>query len=56
MKSVIGLTMLLLSAGGSAFASVAPVPEIDPATGAAALALLSGGLMILRSRRNKRPK
>ena len=56
MKSVIGSTMLLLSAGRSAFASVAPVPEIDATTGAAALALLAGGILVLRSRRNKRPK
>ena len=54
MKNVIGLSMVLLSVGGSAFAGLSPVPEIDATTGAAALAVLSGGMMILRSRRNKK--
>ena len=55
MKKIIGLTMVLLSVGGSAFAGdISSVPEIDATTGAAALAVLSGGMMILRSRRNKK--
>ena len=54
MKSVIGLSMVLLSVGGSAFAGRGPVPEIDATTGAAALALLSGGMLILRRRRTKK--
>ena len=54
MKSVIGLSMVLLSVGGSAFAGDVSVPEIDASTGASALALLSGGLMVIRSRRNKK--
>ena len=54
MKSVIGLSMVLLSVGGSAFAGGVSVPEIDATTGAAALAVLSGGMLILRSRRNKK--
>jgi hypothetical protein len=31
-----------------------PVPEIDPAMGAGALALLGGALMVIRSRRVQR--
>ena len=55
MKNFIGLSMVLLSVGGSAFAGTSiSVPEIDATTGAAALAVLSGGMMILRSRRNKK--
>jgi hypothetical protein len=30
-----------------------PVPEIDPASGGSALALLSGALLVIRARRNK---
>ena len=55
MKNFIGLSMVLLSVGGSAFAGdISSVPEIDATTGAAALALLSGGMLILRSRRTKK--
>lgn len=54
MKKFIGLSMVLLGVGGSAFAGGPPVPEIDATTGAAALAVLSGGMLILRSRRTKK--
>lgn len=53
MNKIIGLAMVLMSASVSAFATPLPAPEIDASTGASALALLSGGLMVLRSRRNK---
>ena len=46
--------MVLLSSGGSAFGGFVIVPEIDATTGAAALGLWSGGMMILRSRRTKK--
>ena len=52
MMKFLGFTVLLMGAAGFAMAgSVAP--EIDPASGAAALALLSGGLLVLRGRRKK---
>jgi len=52
MNKLIAVALLLL--GGSAVAMAAPLaPEIDPASGANALALIAGGLMILRSRRKK---
>ena len=54
MKHFIGLSMVLLSVGGSAFAGGVSVPEIDATTGAAALAVLSGGMLILRSRRTNK--
>ncbi len=31
-------------------AAVAPTPEIDPASGVAAIALLAGGLLVIRHR------
>jgi hypothetical protein len=52
----IGMTklsvLILLVTASAAFAGVAPAaPEIDPGVGISALALLSGGLLLLRSRR-----
>jgi LPXTG-motif cell wall-anchored protein len=52
MRKLIGWTMLLMGAVGSAFAQ-SPAPEIDASSSIAALALLSGGLMVLRSRKRK---
>jgi hypothetical protein len=43
--------ILLLTASAAFAGSVTPVPEIDPGVGVSALALLSGGLVLLRSRR-----
>jgi len=53
MQKVLG--MLLLLAGASVFALGGPasVPEIDPGSAGSALALLSGGLLVLRSRRGR---
>ncbi len=56
MKTIIGIAVLFAV---SAFANVAPsvtvaTPEIDPSSATAAFALLSGGMMLLRSRRAKR--
>jgi hypothetical protein len=48
--------MALLLAGGSQFLSAgitATAPELDPATGLSALVLLSGALLIIRTRRRK---
>ena len=47
----VSLLILLISAS-AAFGGVGrPVPEVDPGVGISALALLSGGLLLLRSRR-----
>ncbi len=51
MKKFLGFSMMLLGLSGAALAG--NVPEIDASTGAAALGLLSGGMLILRSRRKK---
>ena len=47
--------MALLTMGASFYCLAGPVsaPEIDPAAGGAALALLAGGLLIIRGRRKK---
>lgn len=48
------IALVLLVIGFSvALPAPEPVPEIDPASGANALALIAGGLVILRSRRKK---
>jgi len=44
------LGMLLLMLGASLCASAA-VPEIDPATGGSALALVAGALLVIRGRK-----
>ncbi len=51
MSKIIG--MILLSIGLTTAAMAAPVPEIDPGTGINAVALLSGVLILTRSRRQK---
>ena len=46
------LAVVLLGIGVS-MAVMASVPEIDPASGGSALALLAGTLLVIRSRRSK---
>lgn len=55
MVRVIGMAISLASVAGIAFAGVVivRVPEIDASSGAAAIGLIAGGLLILRSRRKK---
>ena len=52
MTKFLGWAMLLVGVAGYAMAGVS-TPEIDSASGAAAVALLSGGLLVLRGRRKK---
>lgn len=52
MRFVLGWAALMMSVAGVAFAGTF-TPEIDASSGAAAIALLSGGLLVLRSRRKK---
>jgi hypothetical protein len=48
------LVFLFLGVGFAAVAMAgAPTPEIDPTSGASALALIASGLIVLRSRRKK---
>jgi len=52
MIRVIGIAILLASLATFGFAGTV-APEIDASSGVAALGLLSGGLLVLRSRRKK---
>ena len=51
MQKLIALVLLLVGSSTVALAFI--VPEIDPTSGANALALIAGGLLILRGRRKK---
>jgi hypothetical protein len=46
----VGMFLLVVGMSGVALASV---PEMDPGSGASALALLSGALLVIKSRRKK---
>jgi len=50
---VFGLSLLLAGAAISAFATPVVAPEIDGGSAVSALFLLSGGLLALRTRREK---
>ena len=50
---IIGMALLLVSVASLAFAGAAAVPEISPASGVAALALVSGAILVIRGRRKK---
>jgi hypothetical protein len=52
MMKFLGLTALLVGMATTIMAGN-PTPEIDASTGAAAFALLTGGVLVLRGRRKK---
>ena len=47
------LSIVLLGVGASAFA-IGAVPEIDPGSGASALTLLAGAILLFRNKVSKR--
>jgi hypothetical protein len=52
MIKVLGFAVLVMGMATAMFAGSSS-PEIDASTGAAAVALLSGGLLVLRGRRKR---
>jgi hypothetical protein len=48
MQKTLGMLLLLV---GASVCCMASVPEIDPASGGSALALVAGALLIIRSRK-----
>jgi uncharacterized membrane protein HdeD (DUF308 family) len=56
VTKVVGTILLLIGMAGFAFAGQVTVPEIDAATGVGALALLSGGLLVIRARKKRQQK
>ena len=53
MLKFIGFSLLMVGAAGFTFAGAVTTPEIDGASAASAIVLLSGGLLVLRARRKK---
>ncbi len=53
MQKVLGMALMIVGASSALMAGVAAVPEIDASTGASALAILAGGILVLRARRKK---
>jgi len=53
MRNFFGFALLLVGASGLAIAGGAPTPEIDPSSAGAAVAMLAGGLLLIRYRRKK---
>lgn len=54
MKRSISVVVTALALANFAYACQAAAPEIDASAGVAAIALLAGGLLILRARRKKK--
>jgi hypothetical protein len=50
MQKILAVVLLGI---GVAVAGMASTPEIDPASGGSAVALLAGTLLVIRSRRSK---
>jgi hypothetical protein len=53
MGKAAGVFFVLIGMSGFAFGCAVQAPEIDAATGVSALVLLSGGLLVIRSRRKR---
>jgi len=52
MMKILGTLIVLLGVASSAFGLTA-VPEVDANSSVAAIALVSGGLLVIRARRRK---
>lgn len=52
MYRILAMVVLTVSVAGFAFGGL-PAPEIDASSGAAAVGLLAGAVLILRSRKKK---
>ena len=53
INRITGLLLLVTAAAGSAMAGSVDIPEIGAASAAGAVSLLTGAVLILRSRRRK---
>jgi len=53
MTKVAGTFLLLIATSSFASACAVQAPEIDISTGVGALVLLSGGLLVIRSRKKR---
>ncbi len=53
MQKILGLALMMVGASSALLAGAIAVPEIDASTGASALAILAGSILVLRARRKK---
>jgi len=53
MRKFIAVMLLVLGTSTVSMAGIHVVPEIDPTTGVAAVALIAGAALIIRGRRKK---
>jgi hypothetical protein len=53
MQEVLGMVLLIVGASSALMAGTATVPEIDASTGASALVIVAGGILVLRARLGK---
>jgi hypothetical protein len=53
MRKLIAVTLLVLGTATVSMACAKPVPEIDPTTGMAAVALIASAALVIRARRKK---
>ncbi len=53
MHKMLGLSLLLIGVAANCLAAPPSTPEVDPSSATAAVALLAGGLMVIRYRRKK---
>ena len=53
MQKVLGMALMIVGASSALMAGAIAVPEIDASTGASAVAILAGGILVLRARRKK---
>jgi hypothetical protein len=53
MSRMVAVSLIMMAAASMAFAGRLLAPEIDASAGGGALALITGGLLVLRARRKK---
>ena len=53
MQKVLGMALMIVGASSALMAGTPAVPEIDASTGASAIAIIAGGILVLRARRKK---
>jgi hypothetical protein len=51
MQKTLALLLLMMAVSISCWADPGVIPEIDPASGASALALLTGAMLVIRGRK-----
>jgi len=54
MTKIVGTVLIFAAMAVNAMATVSVVPEIDPASGMSAVAVIAGAILVVRSRRKAR--